>query len=160
MVKFKTSYYTQSMTHSQCTVNASLSNSVSQSNKINKKALDKRISHYLQSLEIEDKGLYLILIFESSIQVFIDGSYSFTSIGYWISSLVVGIQTAVAMNYYRNRNFYLFYYHLQRATLIAIFVVQFFLFLQDELSAIIWLFMYVLVYMILKSRISRIQTNT
>ena len=75
---------------------------------------------------------------------------SLKNYGYLLSTAAVVILVSVSIYHYVRKNRLKFFTYLQKATLVQIFLSQFFLFLQDELAAMIWLFLYITVYIILK----------
>ncbi|MCA9372719.1 hypothetical protein KC921_01305, partial [Candidatus Woesebacteria bacterium] len=90
-------------------------------------------------------------------------SPSFSEIGLFASSLVVGIMALIGLRFYVKKDRLQSYQYFQKATILAIFLLQFFLFLENELSALFSLSLFVSVYLILQYTIqaeTRIKKST
>jgi uncharacterized membrane protein len=74
---------------------------------------------------------------------------TFAQMGAIISSCIIGVFVLIALVSFIQKRLLQTYKYLQYATLVAIFLYQFFLFLQDELSAIVYLGIFVSIYLIL-----------
>lgn len=86
----------------------------------------------------------------SLVLILADHSPTFTELGLFASSLVVGIMALIGLRFYVKNDRLQSYQYFQKATLLAIFLLQFFLFLENELSALFSLSLFVSVYLILQ----------
>jgi hypothetical protein len=75
---------------------------------------------------------------------------SFYKAGSFLTSLAVAAFVLEGLRHYVKKDLLNSYYSLQKATLIAIFIMQLFYFLQNQLLAIITLIVFISVYLILK----------
>lgn len=107
-------------------------------------------------VKIISKGLITFFVIVStinmlvSLHVLLSGTtITFAQAGSIISSCIIGVFVILGLLSFIQKRVLETYKYLQYATLVAIFLYQFFLFLQDELSAVVYLGIFVSLYLIL-----------
>jgi len=107
----------------------------------------KIISKVLVGVFILASGINLL----SAIIDFVQQSGTpFVITGALISAIAVALLVLVGVRFYLKKDRLKSYLFLQRATLVAIFISQFFLFIQNQLAGLAFLAVFVSVYLILK----------
>lgn len=119
----------------------------------------KMFKWYTNALNVKfvSKGLVLFFVVASTAglvssitYIVISGDLSFARVGLLASSIVVVAMVFGGVRDHMKGNLVNSYMNLQRASLFAIFISQFFLFLLNEFDAIISLIGYISVYLVLK----------
>lgn len=107
-------------------------------------------------VKLVSQGLIVFFVIVSTINMLVSlhillsgRDITFAQMGAIISSCIIGVFVLFALLSFVQSRLLQTYTYLQHATLVAIFLYQFFLFLQDELSAIVYLGIFVSVYFIL-----------
>lgn len=86
----------------------------------------------------------------SLVSIILKTNLTFADTGTIISNIIIGILVLQGARYFFKNRRLESYVYLQRASLVAIFLQQFFLFLQNQLSSLTTLGVYISVYLILK----------
>ncbi|QQS38836.1 hypothetical protein IPM62_05660 [Candidatus Woesebacteria bacterium] len=76
--------------------------------------------------------------------------HSFSDLGTFFSSIIVGVFVVLAIRFYLKGKRLHMYYYLQHASLVAILFLQFFLFLQNEMTAFFSFVMFLSIYLVIK----------
>lgn len=119
-----------------------------------------QVFHWYESalnVKLVSKGLFVFFVLisflnfiSSLLAVILRTKLTFATTGIFASGLIIAILVLQGARYFFKKRRLESYVYLQRASLVAIFLQQFFLFLQNQLSSLTTLGVYISVYLILK----------
>lgn len=102
------------------------------------------------------RGLIFYFILNSFFNVFSSAGIAYSSdeyaviyTGYFLSSVFMAVLVAIGIYFYFKKENIKFYFYFHKAALVGIFLIQFFIFLQNELMGITSLIFYITVYLII-----------